>query len=455
MPNVKEKSQYLISEVKRFVQKCFSHPHSSLLMKGSAGSLLFRMGGVVFRFASGVILARILGASSYGEYVYATTWLIVLGIPSMLGMDHIIIRYVPVFLEKKEWGRLRAILSFSRWWGFFSALLVGLFACFCVWHWGKEAGRNLLLLVTLLALPLVVLNQVQQALLRSFHRPALAQIPEQIVYSGVLSALMVLAYFFYPKMASSTAALLNVFSWLGAFVLGAWWVRHHLPRPVLDADPLPDWRSWTAMMPGLVFFNAAYQAMSRTPTLALGFMGSSRDVGIYSVCSRGAEFAEFIYTAVTLAGASVFTRLYAQANKKELQKFVTLASQVIFFASLPVFIGLFFFAPVFLGFYGKEFVQGVWVMRVMLSTFFLSSLCGFVDVMLIVTGHQKLVAILMGILAVLNAGITFLLVPRYGVWGAALASCCSVLLFKGALVWMAFRKIGVLSFPIHKGVPSA
>lgn len=49
-----------------------------------------------------MLLARILGAEQYGYYVYALTWVILLALPSLLGMDSTAVRYVAAYRARGE-----------------------------------------------------------------------------------------------------------------------------------------------------------------------------------------------------------------------------------------------------------------------------------------------------------------------------------------------------------------
>jgi O-antigen/teichoic acid export membrane protein len=155
----------------------------------------------------------------------------------------------------------------------------------------------------------------------------------------------------------------------------------------------------------------------------------------------------FIYDTVTLAGAPVFSSIYVGGDRHELQRFTRLATRTVFWLSLPLYAVLIFFAPWFLSFFGVEFVNGANVMRLLATTLFLSSSSGFVQLMLYAVGCQREVAIAMGITAAINVGLCLVLVPSYGMLGAAVASGTSLLALKGSLVFLLYKKVGIIALP--------
>ncbi len=90
-------------------------------------------------------------------------------------------------------------------------------------------------------------------------------------------------------------------------------------------------------------------------------------------------------------------------------------------------------------------------MRLLTTTYFSSSLGGFVIIMMYMTGHQRDVAKLMGVAASLNVALCFILIPRLGILGAAISSGASVVFLKAALVAVLHKRVGIVSLPFRLG----
>jgi len=420
------------------------------LLRGSMGMLLLRPSGLIFRFAASVLLTRVLGASGYGVYAYAIVWFGFMVIPATMGLDHVVLRYVAAYKETKTWFALRGLLRFSFALGALAGAVAAIAAIIIVIVLpGSWSVTRQVMVITFLIIPIAVVTQVRQSSLRGLDHPTLALLPESIVYPGSLALFVAGTYLLSGGMVSVPAvALANVAAWLTAFLVGTYLLWRRLPVEILDARSTFDKQSWMSMVPPLIFIGGAYHIVSRGEVLVLGYLGTSRDIGLYNVASRVAELTQYMYEAMTIVGASLFSAIYASGDREELQRFTTLCAKTILWASIPALLVFYFAAPWLLRVFGPEFVEGIAVLRVLITAFFVSGLSGFVIIMLYMTGHQRDVAVVMGAMALSNVGLSFLLIPRFGIMGAAIACGTTVVLLKGILVAVLYRRVGVLSLPI-------
>lgn len=422
---------------------------AQLLARGSVATVVLRACSLGLKMLVGILFARMLSAKGYGVYAYAVAWLATLMIPTTLGLDHVLLRYVSAYKETRSWSALKGLLQFATQRAVAAAVVVSLFSIAIVAMLsGKDWDFRVTMWITLALLPIVVILQLQQASLRGLDHPVLARLPENIVYPVLLLTFAAGAYFIVgTTLTVPQAALANGTAWVAAFVLGTLFVLFKLPEPVRTSGRTYEKSAWMAMIPPLIFSGSAYHILSRGDVLILGVLGTSRDVGIYVVAARGAELILFMYDAVTIAGASLFSSIYATGDMKELQRFASLVAKTILWVTLPVYVLFLAITPWFLGFFGPEFVQGTAVMRLLTTFYFLSSLGGFVIIMLYMTGHQRDVAIVMGTMTGVNIGLCFLLIPWLGIMGAGIAAGISLLLMHGTLVLVLYKRVGIVSLP--------
>lgn len=424
-----------------------------ILLRGSVGSLVLRACSFGLRLLLAVVLARLLGVSDYGIYAYAVTWLGLLTIPAMLGLDQVLLRYVAAYEQTRSWPALKGLLHFSGTLALGATAIVSLVSIGVVAIFSPADGEfRTTMWITIGLLPIVVLAQLRQASLRGLDRPVAAQIPENIVYPVLLILLGAGAFLLKgTTLKVPHVALANAGAWVGAFLVGTVLLVRSMPEPVRASHRAYDRPAWLTMVLPLLLSAGAYQVLSRADVLILGALGSNRDVGLYVVASRGAEAMLFMCSAITLAGVSLFSGIYVTGDREELQRFTALATRTIFWSSLPVYVLLMVLAPSVQRLFGAEFVAGAGVMRILLTTFFLSSLGGFVDPMLIMAGHQRDVALVMGIAAAVNVGLSCVLIPSYGKLGAAIASGTSLMLLKGTLTLVLYKRVGIVAFPFIPG----
>jgi O-antigen/teichoic acid export membrane protein len=80
---------------------------------GAVGMLVLRIGQIGIEFLTGLLLARLLGASGYGAYAFAMSGVGLLGVPAALGFDRLAIHEIARFKASATWRSMRGILRRS------------------------------------------------------------------------------------------------------------------------------------------------------------------------------------------------------------------------------------------------------------------------------------------------------------------------------------------------------
>ncbi|HNE51119.1 MAG TPA: polysaccharide biosynthesis C-terminal domain-containing protein, partial [Chitinophagales bacterium] len=122
-------------------------------------------------------------------------------------------------------------------------------------------------------------------------------------------------------------------------------------------------------------------------------------------------------------------QLYTQKNLVEVQRISVKSSKLIFWLSLPVFIGMLFFSKQVMWLYGKDFSTGALSLSIMTVGQVFNTLCGPVAQLLNATGYHKQFRNISFLGAILNIVLNLLLVPKYGIEGAAAANAISMILW--------------------------
>ncbi len=126
-----------------------------------------------------------------------------------------------------------------------------------------------------------------------------------------------------------------------------------------------------------------------------------------------------------------------------LQKVVTLATRMTFAANF--FAGAFVvvFGGWVLGLFGQPFIVALPCLYIFIFGHVVSAMAGSVGLLLSMTGHHNEVALVTGISVVLNVALNLLLVPHYGIEGAAAATAISLVCWNIVLVFRARKLLGI------------
>src|SRR6188472_4773371 len=107
----------------------------SMLGGSSEASLTKRLAGTIFiirvvsaglAYLSQILLARWMGGSDYGVYVYVWTWVLLLGSMMDFGISASAQKIIPEYRTRGEHALLRGFLSGSRWITFAVSSIVSL-----------------------------------------------------------------------------------------------------------------------------------------------------------------------------------------------------------------------------------------------------------------------------------------------------------------------------------------
>jgi O-antigen/teichoic acid export membrane protein len=97
------------------------------LTKRLAGTIfIIRVVSAALAYFSQILLARWMGGSDYGVYVYVWTWVLLLGSMMDFGISASAQKIIPEYRAKGEHALLRGFLSGSRWMTFAVSSLVSL-----------------------------------------------------------------------------------------------------------------------------------------------------------------------------------------------------------------------------------------------------------------------------------------------------------------------------------------
>src|SRR5450756_2951806 len=163
------------------------------LLGGSSEALVTRrLAGTVFMirvisaalaYLSQILLARWMGGSDYGVYVYVWTWVLLLGSMMDFGISSSAQKIIPEYRARGQHALLRGFLSGSRWLTFavsavVSLLLAGLIRLLSPWI---EAGAIVPLYIGCLTLPPFVVANTQDGIARSHDWMPLGLMPQFII----------------------------------------------------------------------------------------------------------------------------------------------------------------------------------------------------------------------------------------------------------------------------------
>jgi len=195
----------------------------------------------------------------------------------------------------------------------------------------------------------------------------------------------------------------------------------------------------------LLFVAGIAIIMGYLDVLMLSYFYSVAAAGIYDVAIKYSSLATITLIAINAYLMPKVSRHFYTNEEKELRQKVRQSSLLILILTVPPLIFIFAAAGPLLGFYGDDFVFGGTALRILVIAQIISSISGSVAVLLQMTGNEKVFQrIFLGAFAI-NVALNTLLIPGFGMNGAAIATLISTSFWNIAAVIFARRKLGLMT----------
>lgn len=409
-------------------------------------SLLIQIIGIASSFLLLVILAQLLGVKDYGNYIYVITWINILVLIAKFGLDFLLVRYVAAYQGEKKWGYLKGVIF----WSFRSSLLISLFLgsglVVFVWCFADHIDAILveLFYVAVLLIPLISSSELILAVLRGLHYIVLYQIIGYVLrYTFLLGIVIFIFYFLESPLSSFLVICLNVVISLFILILSIVLLIRYLPRSVKSTPAILNITEWKIAVLPFFFIDSMWLIVNRTDTVMLGMMLTTKEAGIYASASNISTLVVFGLHAFNTFMAPTISKLYTTGEKQELQQLITLAAwgslgfatmAILFLAGMGKFI---------LSLFGEDFVAGYMPLVTLLLSQMVIATTGLAGMLMVMTGKQKIFAKIMGLSAVANVILNYILIPLLGMTGAAIATGISVIFWHLAVLWHVQKWSGI------------
>ena len=176
----------------------------------------------------------------------------------------------------------------------------------------------------------------------------------------------------------------------------------------------------------LLFSGILSFVMNWTDTLMLGYYKSSEVVGLYNAASPLARLIRIFLSSAAFLYPPMASRLYAQNKMNEMKRVYQILTKWVFLLTLPLFSIMFLFPEATINFFfGSKYLPATLALRILALAFMFHTFLGLNGLSLVVIGESKFIMTANLVSAVLNIILNALLIPIYGMEGAAIATATS------------------------------
>jgi O-antigen/teichoic acid export membrane protein len=412
-----------------------------LLVHGAGLSMAVRIVGIALSYAANVLLSRTLGVDAYGEYVIALSWALTLTLPAKAGFDNSALRFSTIYLEREDYAGFRGFVRVAA----AVIILLSLAIEALIWVAGAElipVGPGTRAWAALLVLPLALLAFFS-VIMRTARRILSSQFYEQILRPGViivgiggmfLTGLRLnAASAMGLTVAASTAALVAIVIEVRRVLRGA---RTHQPR-------YDEWRQWLGVSAPMLLMGVVQELMNQVDIILLGQMADARAAALFAASWRLASLVPFALVGLATMGAPLIAAAHERGSMDDLQRVSKIVARLSFSFAVVSALVLYVLAKPLLGLFGPGFVAGRDTLSILLLGGVVNAFTGVVSYFATMTGRERQALAIFAAALALSVVLNLLLIPRFGVVGAALASSAATIAWNLALLIYVRHTIGI------------
>ncbi|MGI9275464.1 MAG: oligosaccharide flippase family protein [Endozoicomonas sp.] len=399
------------------------------LLSGGIKTLILKVINIGVLFLVSVSLARILGATDYGSYVFIFSLLSLFAEPVFVGLRTMALRHTAIFIQEDSPGLLKGLYVRLQHFMLAAALVLLLLLAGVVWFMSlKGVYYNVWLLAAAAALPFVLgLNRIHDGMLRGAGFLTASQLPKLLVRPLLLLCFVLLGWFILQRDFDAGWAMSSqLFAALCAGLLYLILVQRRLGEKLKTQPAEYRTGEWFRGSAPVAISTVFFSLNTRMGILLVGVLLTSADTGTYHAALRLAELTTLAHATAVVVIEPYVARLYHQNAIQELQHKISSTSRLVFIVSVPVAAIMFFYGDFFLSLFGPEFKSAAPALAILAASQLTTTALGFPAMLLNMTNHasESLRGHIFG--AVMHLGLSLLLVPELGITGAAWAAFVSV-----------------------------
>lgn len=417
------------------------------VVRGAMTAFTIKIVAAGVGFASNIVLARCLGAEGAGLYFLVLTVVTIAAVFGRMGLNNTILRFASANVSQGNWESVKGVytkgIGFSVGASGLMGILMVVFAPVVAQRvFNNPELTGLIRWMSLAVIPLSI-SALYAQLLRAVD--------------NIRDAMMVLSAWVPLFFTVGTIALAPRFGTRGAVwayilatvlttLIGMWVWRRETPRLRGLKGHFETKELLASSIP--LFWASCWQlVMQWSSNCLLGVWNSSADVGIFAVANRTATLTTLILVAVNSISAPKFAALYSRGDIVGLGHLARGSAKMMTIMSIPIIVPLVFAPGWVMSLFGPQFTVGAGALVLLALGQFVNVATGSVSAVLMMCGYERVANNIMAFSAVCCVVSNLVLIPLWGVVGAAAATGITLITQNLLAVAMVWRRLGIMTIP--------
>ncbi|WP_394754726.1 lipopolysaccharide biosynthesis protein [Crenothrix sp.] len=422
-----------------------NHKEFLKLFGGAIFVFVNRVIGAGAVFGTQILLARWMGATEVGIYVYAFSLCNLLAIVAGLGLGSSAMKFIGHGIA---FGEHNSIVGFAK-----IGMQIVLFSGLCVAVAGEifvYQTNGILsplyikaLTFAMVAVPAMCLLNWQSTIAQCLNWFAAAFVPSNVTRPLLLIAAVILAQKLGEQLDAGKVMRLHILVMGFVWLTSAIYMKQRLARRFMNVKPRYQTQLWLRTGFPLLFVALFSNFFLDINIVTVGFFLNPDQLALFNASFRIAVLIAFGMQSIDTILLPRFSQLYAAKDRVNLQRLIALTTQLKFWASLAGLIIFSVFGKNILAHFGEEFIQGYDALKLLSLAQVIRAAVGPLSQILSLTGHHAYCLFVSILSTLVMLILNYYLISPFGLEGAAFTVVVVISLESILLSYASITRLGI------------
>ncbi len=382
-----------------------------------------------------ILMGRLLGPADYGLFNLGISVIFIICVLPNFGLGSGLTQFIPHNFKQKQYLKIKEAVNFSLKF----TLIVGVLAGILLFIFSDQISLNVfhnselgyVLKILAIALPFWALHLLGSLITQGYKKPNyyvyIENISMPILQLLIFIILSIIGYRLFGALLGFTISA--VFASIAYILI----FRVKLDKKVGKNIGIEHKKSIRKEILTLSYplFLAGFTLlfMQYADKIILGIYKTPTDVGIYTAALTIANIVIFIYTAFSFNSRPILAEYFAIKDFETLRKLYSFLTRWVFLLTVPITVYMIFYSGDILKLmFGAKFTSGSAALSILCLGIAMNALTGISGTTLISIRKPKLNLTSEIVGAVSNIALNILLIPGFGIIGAAIGTSISITL---------------------------
>lgn len=417
------------------------------LFKWSGVLFTARVAGAVAAYVVQIGIARWLGADVLGQYVLAFSMVLIMSVAATAGFAEAAPRYVGIATANKDYSELKGFIQRGQQVTIACSITLLLIGSLITWSYASTTYQAVLL-IAWVVVPAFALIRFFAGVAQGYAKLMLREFPNSVVRPILFTTCVYLAYLLTSGVDAVFLLILHgvlivsttAYMYLRITQITENYTKHTTAR---YRD-----REWATVAPSLAIAGAFYMYLPELVNLSVSRYLEPMELAHLNAAMRTGMLVLFAIYSIDSAYLPRATKHLAAAQFQDLERWVLRTALLKIISTLTALVVFLLLGKEILSLFGSDFHSASTALYIFAAGLLIRVLIAPPLQLMNLAGQQSacVVASITSLLVLITS--TNLLVPAWGINGAAISAVLSMIAWGLVLTLPAYKKLGFHSAPL-------